>query len=216
MNIDILTLFPEICEVVINSGIIGRAVKKGIINVKCHQIRDFTTNKHKKVDDSPFGGGYGMVMMAEPIFRAFNYVCELRNTKPYLIFMSPKGKMLSQENAKEKLIHKNIAILCGRYEAVDERLIEEIVDEQISIGNYVLTGGELPAMVFLDVLLRMIPDVLPSKVCFENESHYNNLLEHPQYTRPRVWHDKPVPEVLISGNHKEIEKWKLENSIEIK
>ncbi|MDR1240627.1 MAG: tRNA (guanosine(37)-N1)-methyltransferase TrmD [Oscillospiraceae bacterium] len=213
INIDVMTLFPEICQSTMHLGVVGRAIKGKIIDLKFYQIRDFSQSKHKKVDDSPFGGGNGMVMMAEPIFRAFEHICSVRSTRPRLIFMSPKGRVLTQKIAKNMLENKNIAFLCGRYEAVDERLIEEIVDDQISIGDYVLTGGELPAMVMIDAMVRMIKGVLASDKCFEEESFYNGMLEHPQYTRPRVWRDRNVPEVLLSGNHKEIKKWKLEQNL---
>jgi tRNA (guanine37-N1)-methyltransferase len=156
----------------------------------------------------------GMVMMAEPIFRCFEHICNFRGTRPTLIYMSPKGKVLNQEVAKELKELPNIAILCGHYEGVDERIIKEIVDAQISIGDYVLTGGELPALVFADAISRMLPGVLSEKICFEEESHYNGLLEYPQYTKPYEWHEKKVPEVLISGHHANIEKWKKEQSVE--
>ena len=203
-NIDVMTLFPEIFSLTMQIGVIGRAIKSGIIDLKCHQIRDFSKDKHRKVDDYPFGGGEGMIMMAEPIFQTFEHIKIIRQKTPYLIMMSPKGKVLDQEIINRIRNISDIAILCGRYEGVDQRLIDEIVDEEISIGNYVLTGGELPALVFLDTIIRTLPGVLSSRKSFENESHYNNTLEHPQYTRPQVWHNKKVPEVLLSGNHKEI------------
>lgn len=216
MKIDIMTLFPEMCETFLNTSIIGRALKSGIIDVKCHQIRDFAYDKHKRVDDTPYGGGKGMVMLAEPIYRCFESICEERNCRPHLIYMSPKGRVFSQEIAKEiNSNFENIAILCGHYEGVDERVIGEIVDEQISIGDYVLTGGELPALVLVDAISRLIPGVLADSVCFEEESHYSGLLEYPQYTKPSVWHGKEVPEVLLSGHHARIEEWKAAKSLEI-
>lgn len=215
-NIDVMTLFPEIFSLTMQIGIIGRAIKNNIINLKCHQIRDFAKNKHRRVDDYPFGGGEGMIMMAEPIFQTFEYIKNTRKKRPYLIMMSPKGKVLNQEIINRIRNFQDIAILCGRYEGIDQRLIDEIVDEEISIGNYVLTGGELPALVFLDTIIRTLPGVLASEKSFENESHYNNTLEHPQYTRPQIWHDKKVPEVLLSGNHKEISNWKKQNSFKLK
>lgn len=214
MQIDIMTLFPEMCEAFLSESIIGRARKKGCIEITCHQIRDFAYDKHKRVDDTPYGGGMGMVMLAEPIFKCFEHICELRGARPTLIYMSPKGRVLNQEVAKELKNLSNIAILCGHYEGVDERVIEEIVDMQISIGDYVLTGGELPALVLADAVSRMIPGVLSESICFEEESHYSGFLEHPQYTKPYEWHEKKVPEVLISGHHANIEKWKKEQSIE--
>ena len=207
-----MTLFPEIFSLTMEIGVIGRAVKNKIVDLECHQIRDFSKDKHRRVDDYPFGGGEGMIMMAEPIFQTFEYIKIIRKKVPYLIMMSPKGKVLDQEIINKIRNISDIAILCGRYEGVDQRLIDEIVDEEISIGNYVLTGGELPALVFLDTIIRTLPGVLASRESFENESHYNNKLEHPQYTRPRIWHNKKVPEVLLSGNHKEILDWKKQKS----
>lgn len=203
-----MTLFPEIFSLTMEIGVIGRAVKNKIVDLECHQIRDFSKDKHRRVDDYPFGGGEGMIMMAEPIFQTFEYIKIIRKKVPYLIMMSPKGKVLNQEIINRIRNFQDIAILCGRYEGVDQRLIDEIVDEEISIGNYVLTGGELPALVFLDTIIRTLPGVLASRESFENESHYNHTLEHPQYTRPRIWHNKKVPEILLSGNHKEILDWK--------
>ena len=211
-NIDVMTLFPEIFSLTMEIGVIGRAVKNKIVDLKCHQIRDFSKDKYRRVDDYPFGGGEGMIMMAEPIFQTFEYIKIIRKKVPYLIMMSPKGKVLDQEIINRIRNFQDIAILCGRYEGVDQRLIDEIVDEEISIGNYVLTGGELPALVFLDTIIRTLPGVLASRESFENESHYNHTLEHPQYTRPRIWHNKKVPEILLSGNHKEILGWKKQNS----
>ncbi len=213
IQIDVMTLFPEVCEAYFSSSIIGRARKNGIIDISCHQIRDFAYDKHKRVDDTPYGGGKGMVMMAEPIFKCFEYICKMRGKKPYVIYMSPKGKVLSQGLAKDLKAYKNLAILCGHYEGVDERVLEEIVDEQVSIGDYVLTGGEIPAMALVDAVSRMVPGVLAEDICFEEESHYEGLLEHPQYTKPYEWRGKCVPDVLISGHHAKIEKWKLENSL---
>ena len=166
------------------------------------------------MDDEPYGGGNGMVMMAEPIAACFEAICEYRKVRPKFIYMSPKGALLNQKMAIQISEYSNIVILCGHYEGVDERVIEEFIDEQISIGDYVLTGGELPALVLIDVVSRMINGVLSNKECFEDESHYNGLLEYPQYTRPQVWRGKCVPDVLISGHHANIQKWKLEQSIE--
>ena len=215
MKIDIMTLFPEVCEAFLSSSIIGRARNKGILDIKCHQIRDFAFDKHKRVDDTPYGGGKGMVMMAEPIFKCFENICDLRGDRPTLIYMTPKGEVFNQKMAIDiKNKYDNIAILCGHYEGVDQRVIDEIVDKQISIGDYVLTGGEIPALVFADAVCRMVPGVLSEDVCFEEESHYKGLLEYPQYTKPAVWHNKKVPDVLISGHHANIEKWKNEQSFE--
>lgn len=213
MRIDILTLFPEMCKIVMGESIIGRAINKGVIEVYCHQIRDYTYDKHNRVDDSPYGGGKGMLLLAEPLADCFENVCKELGTRPYLIYMSPQGKVLTQKKVKEISQYNNLAILCGHYEGVDERFIEEFVDEQISIGDFVLTGGELPALVMADAICRMVPGVLSDSECFEDESHYKGLLEYPQYTRPSVWRGKKVPEVLLSGHHKNIENWRHEQSL---
>lgn len=213
IQIDIMTLFPKMCEAFLSQSIIGRARKNGYLDIQCHQIRDFAYDKHRRVDDTPYGGGKGMVMKAEPIFLCFEHICDLRNTRPKVVYMSPKGRVFNQNIAKEFKNYSNLAILCGHYEGVDERILEEIVDEQISIGDYVLTGGELPALVFTDAISRMIPGVLSDDICFEDESHYSGTLEYPQYTKPYEWHEKKVPDVLISGHHANIEKWKKEMSL---
>ena len=213
MRIDILTLFPEMCERVYSESIIGRSIAKGLLEIKSHNIRDFAANKHKNVDDTPYGGGMGMLMMAQPIYDCYMHVCEETASKPYLIYMSPQGKVLTQDKVKELAKMENIAILCGHYEGVDERVIEAIVDEEISIGDYVLTGGELPALVLSDSVARMLPGVLANDEAMEKESHYSGLLEYPQYTKPAVWNDMPVPEVLLSGHHANIEKWRNEQSL---
>ena len=213
INIDIMTLFPEIFEAVLSTSIIGRARKKDILDIKMYQIRDYAKDKHKRVDDKPYGGGKGMVMKPEPIYECFKDICKERGTKPKLIYMSPKGKKLNQQIAKGLVSESNICILCGHYEGVDERIIKYIVDDQISIGDYVLTGGELPALVLIDVISRMVPGVLSESVCFEEESHYNGRLEYPQYTHPFEWMGMKVPNVLISGHHKNIEIWKQEQSV---
>lgn len=214
MKIDILTLFPDMCNAVLSESIIGRAKKRNIIDFECHNIRDYTKDRQKRVDDAPYGGGYGMIMQAQPIYDCFKAVCEKNGCRPHLIYMSPQGVLLTQAKAFELSRMDNIAILCGRYEGVDQRVIDEIVDEEISIGDYVLTGGELPALVLADAVLRLVPGVLPHEDCFKHESHFNGLLEYPQYTRPAVWRDRPVPEVLLNGHHAMIEKWRREKSIE--
>lgn len=201
------------CERVYSESIIGRSIAKGLLEIKSHNIRDFAANKHHNVDDTPYGGGMGMLMMAQPIYDCYMHVCEETGTKPYLIYMSPQGKVLTQEKVKELAKMDNIAILCGHYEGVDERVIEAIVDEEISIGDYVLTGGELPALVLSDSVARMLPGVLANDEAMEKESHYSGLLEYPQYTKPAVWNDMPVPEVLLSGHHANIEKWRNEQSL---
>lgn len=213
MRIDILTLFPEMCSSVFSQSIIGRAIDKGILSVFAHNIRDFSKDKHRRVDDTPYGGGMGMLMQAQPVYDCYQHICESLQKKPYLIYLSPQGKVLTQEKVKELSRLPEIALLCGHYEGIDERVLEEIVDEEISIGDYVLTGGELPALVLLDSVARMVEGVLPNEEAYSCESHYNGLLEHPQYTKPYEWNGKCVPDVLISGHHANIEKWKREQSL---
>lgn len=215
MRIKIATLFPEMCMSVLDESIIGRARKKGIINVECEQIREYSEDKHRRVDDSPYGGGMGMLMQAEPIYRCYLKVCEEFGQKPYTIYMSPKGTKLSQAKCKEMSKLEYIFIICGHYEGIDQRIIDKIVDEEISVGDYVLTGGELPALMLTDAVARLCPGVLSADECFENESHFNGLLEYPQYTRPEVWEDMSVPEILLSGHHKKIEEWRMEQSLKI-
>ncbi len=214
MRFDIMTIFPEMCENYIGESVIGRAIAANKFEVHCHNIRDYTENKHNRTDDSPYGGGMGMVMTAQPIDSCFKAVCMQAGTRPHLIYMSPEGKVLTQQKARELAQKPNIAILCGHYEGVDQRVIDELVDEEISIGDYVLTGGELPALVLLDSVARMLDGVLSSSECYEEESHYSGLLEYPQYTRPPVWNGRQVPDVLLSGDHKKIKQWRREKSIE--
>ena len=215
MRIDILTLFPEMCLSVLNESIIGRARESGNVTIECRNIRDYTLDKHNRVDDAPYGGGTGMIMQTQPIYDCFESLCSELGTRPHLVYMSPKGKVLTQAKAKELSQLENIAILCGHYEGVDERVLEEIVDEEISIGDYVITGGELPALILADCISRMLPGVLPNEDAYTLESHYSGLLEYPQYTRPFEWHGKTVPEVLISGHHANIQKWQREKSLEV-
>lgn len=215
MKISIMTLFPEMCESVLNESIIGRARKKNLFEVECVNFRDFAGNKHNRVDHILYGGGMGMLLQAEPIYNCYKDIESKSQTKPYVIYMSPRGKTLNQSKAKELLDKEHIVILCGHYEGVDERVIEEIIDEEISIGDFVVTGGELPALILCDCMLRMCEGVLSENVCFEEESHYNGLLECPHYTRPPVWHGKEVPLVLQSGHHENIKKWRFENSLEM-
>ncbi len=215
MRIDIITLFPEMFEPVLNESIIGRAQKSGAIEIVCHQLRDFAFDKHRRVDDTPYGGGMGMLMKAEPIALCFEDICAKLGTKPHFVYMSPQGKTLNQKRLKELAEIDNICILCGHYEGVDQRVLDEFIDEEVSIGDYVLTGGEIPAMVFADALCRMVPGVLKNNECFTEESHFNGLLEYPQYTKPAVWRGIEVPEVLMSGHHANVEKWRREKSIEV-
>ena len=213
MRIDILTLFPEMCSSVYSQSIIGRALNKNILEIYSHNIRDYSTDKHKNVDDTPYGGGMGMLMKAQPIYDCFNDVKSKCKTTPHVIYLSPQGQILTQKKAIELSQCENLVLLCGHYEGVDERVLEEIVDEEISIGDYVLTGGELPALVLVDCVARMIDGVLPNEEAYSGESIYNGLLEHPQYTKPYEWNGRKVPDVLISGHHANIEKWKHEQSL---
>ncbi|MBR6509198.1 MAG: tRNA (guanosine(37)-N1)-methyltransferase TrmD [Clostridia bacterium] len=213
MRIDILTLFPEMCETVMSESIIGRARKAGKVEIVCTNIRDFSGNKHNKVDDTPYGGGMGMIMAADPIYNCYKSLYNEDEPKPHLIYMSPKGKKFNQEKAVELSKLDRVVLLCGHYEGIDQRVIDEIVDEEISIGDFVLTGGELPALTVADAVCRMLPGVLSEDICFEEESHFAGVLEYPQYTRPAVWHDIPVPEVLISGNHAKINDWRKIQSV---
>lgn len=215
MRIEIATLFPEMCETVLSESIVGRARKKGLIELNCRNIRDYTQDKHRRVDDTPYGGGMGMVMQAEPIYNCYKAVCEEIGTVPYTIYMSPKGNVLTQQKSIELSKRENILIICGHYEGVDQRLIDKIVDEEISIGDYVLTGGELPALVLTDSIARMCDGVLSSSECFEEESHFNGLLEYPHYTRPEIWEGESVPAVLLTGHHKNISEWRMSQSLEI-
>lgn len=214
MKIDIATLFPEILENYLSSSIIGRAITKNIFTVSCHNIRDYTLDKHRRVDDTPYSERQGMLMQADPIFRCYEAVTKDYDVKPHVIYMSPKGKTLTQQKAVELSKKDNLFILCGHYEGVDQRVLDEIVDEEVSIGNYVLTGGELPALVLVDTVARMLDGVLSRSDCYVDESHFNGLLEYPQYTKPQVWHDTPVPEILLSGHHANIAKWRHEKSLE--
>lgn len=214
MKIDILTLFPEMMEAALKTSIIGRAEENGLLSINCVQIRDFAFNKHRQVDDYPYGGGQGMVMQAEPIFQAYKSVTDGLDYKPKTIYMSPQGKTFRQSTAKRLAKEKHIVLLCGHYEGVDQRILDEIVDMEISIGDFVLTGGEIAAMAVVDATARMIPGVLASEVAFSEESHFDGLLEFPQYTRPSEWHGMGVPEVLQSGNHKLIQEWKRRSAIE--
>lgn len=215
MRIDIATLFPEMCEAILSESIVGRARKKGALEIYCHQIRDYTNDKHRRVDDIPYGGGMGMVMQADPIYNCYNAVCEQLGAKPHTIYMTPKGSVFNQKKAVQLAQLDNIFLLCGHYEGVDQRILDKIVDEEISIGDYVLTGGELPAAVLTDAVARMCDGVLSSPECYQDESHFGGLLEYPQYTRPEIWQEEAVPSVLLSGHHKNIAEWRLKKSLEI-
>lgn len=214
MRIDILTLFPEMCNAYLSESIIGRARKAGKVEIECTDIRDYTKDKHRRVDDTPYGGGMGMIMQVDPIYDCYSAICEKVGAKPHLIYLTPQGKTLTQERVKELSKLDNIALLCGHYEGIDERVIEELEPEEISVGDYVLTGGELPALILADSISRMLPDVLSNDECFEDESHYSSLLEYPQYTRPYEWHGRKVPDVLLTGHHANVDKWRREKSLE--
>ncbi len=215
MIFDVMTLFPEMIESVTDQSIIGRAKKANLLTVRAHNIRDFSEDKHRRVDDTVCGGGFGMLMAPPPICKCYDHVKTLQSGKSICIYLSPKGKVLTQKMARSFLEYDNITLLCGHYEGVDQRVIDSIVDMEISIGDYVLTGGELPACIFIDCVSRMIPGVLPDAECFEDESIASGLLEHPQYTRPIEFNGMKVPDVLLSGDHAKIEKWRFEKALEI-
>ena len=217
MRIDILTLFPEMCNTVMNESIIGRAQKSGKVKIVCTNIRDFAGNKHNKVDDMPYGGGMGMVMSAQPIYDCYQHIVDAapEASSRRVIYMSPKGRVLNHEIALELSSYEHIIILCGHYEGVDQRVLDEIVDEDISIGDYVLTGGELPACVLVDTISRLLEGTLASKECYEGESVASGILEYPQYTKPREWHGREVPEVLLDGDHAKIDRYRLECAVEL-
>jgi tRNA (guanine37-N1)-methyltransferase len=214
MKFDVLTLFPEIFDVVMSESIIGRAQENGLIEVNSINIRDYSKDKHRKVDDYPFGGGNGMVMTCQPVIDAYSAVIKDLEKKPKVIYMSPQGRVLTQQIAGELSKEEHLILLCGHYEGIDERIIDEIVDEEISIGDYVLTGGELPAMVLIDCVSRLIPGVLSNEGSYSDESHFNGLLEYPQYTRPADFNGRKVPEILLSGHHANIQKWRNQQSLE--
>lgn len=213
MRIDLLTLFPAMCEAVLSESILGRAREEGLVTVECHDIRAYTLDKHRRVDDYPYGGGMGMLLQPQPIYDCFEAVCRAAGSRPHLIHLSPQGERFTEQKAVELSKRGHIAFLCGHYEGIDERVIEELVDEEISLGDFVLTGGELPALAVADAVLRLVPGVLADEACFTEESHYSGLLEYPQYTRPPVWHGREVPPVLLSGHHKNIEDWRREQAL---
>lgn len=225
MHFHIMTLFPEMVLDGLNTSILGRAKEHGYITVDAINIRDYTTNKHNKVDDYPYGGGAGMLMQAQPVYDA--YVAlekdiqerrkregKVENSKTRVIYLTPQGSVFHQKSAQELAQEEDLIFLCGHYEGIDERVLEEIVTDYVSIGDYVLTGGELPAMVMIDAISRLVPGVLNNEDSANTESHSDGLLEYPQYSRPEIWREKRVPEVLLSGHHANIEKWRLEQSLE--
>ena len=215
MIFDIMTLFPELVDGVLSESVIGRAQKSGAVEIKCHNIRDFSKDKHRRVDDTPYGGGKGMLMMAPPIYDCYEHITSIRN-KPLtrrVVYMSPRGSVFNQKKAEELSKYDNLIIICGHYEGIDQRIIDEIVDEEISIGDFVLTGGEIPACIVVDAVARLVDGVLSDPECYEKESISSGMLEYPQYTRPYEFHGVCVPDVLISGNHAKIDAWREEMAI---
>lgn len=213
MNFHILTLFPDMVMQGLGTSIIGRAVNNGLLSIEAVNIRDYAFNKHQSVDDYPYGGGAGMLMQAEPVYQAYEAIAKKVKKKPRVVYLSPQGATFSQTMAEELAKEEELVLLCGHYEGIDERVLEEIVTDYVSIGDYVLTGGELPAMVMVDAISRLIPGVLHNDVSAEFESFQDDLLEYPQYSRPEEWHGKKVPPILLSGHHANIEKWRREQSI---
>lgn len=214
MNFHVMTLFPEMIECAMNESITGRAIKAGYISVDAVNIRDFANNKHNRVDDYPYGGGAGMVMQAEPVYRCYESICHsIGNERPRVVFMTPQGRTFNQKIAEELSQEEDLVLLCGHYEGIDERVLEKIVTDNVSIGDYVLTGGELPALVVMDTISRLVPGVLNNGMSAVKESFSDNLLEYPQYTRPEEWMGEKVPPVLLSGHHKNIAAWYREQSI---
>lgn len=213
MNYHVLTLFPEMIQDGLNTSIIGRAMEKGLISLETTDIRDYSTNKHHKVDDYPYGGGAGMVMQAEPVYGAWNAVSQKIGYRPRVIYLTPQGSVFNQTIAEDLAKEHDLVFLCGHYEGIDERVLEEVVTDYLSIGDYVLTGGELPAMVMIDAISRLVPGVLNNDESAQFESFQDNLLEYPQYSRPEEWNGKKVPPVLLSGHHANIEKWRRKQSV---
>lgn len=213
MRIDIMTLFPDTVGDMLCESILGRGQERGFIRVECHQIRDYTVNKQKQVDDYPYGGGRGCVMQADPLYRCWAHICEEAGSRVHTIYMSPAGKTFRQEDARRLAReYERLILVCGHYEGVDERFIDECVDEEISLGDFVLTGGEIPALAVADAVCRLVPGVLPDEECYTDESHWDGLLEAPQYSRPEEWHGRRVPEMLLSGHHANIGKWRRKMS----
>ena len=212
-----MTLFPDMVMGVLSESIIGRAAKSGIIEIRAHNIRDYSKDKHRKTDDTPFGGGVGMVMTCQPIYDCYTDIKSRLDpdSSTRVIYMSPKGRLFNHDVAKELSSYDNLVFLCGHYEGVDQRVIDEIVDDEISIGDYVVTGGEIPACIVIDAVSRLKDGVLASSECYEGESVASGILEYPQYTKPRVFLDREVPEVLISGDHKKIDRWRLEEAVKV-
>ncbi len=213
MRIDILTLFPDTVGDMMNESILGRAQERDIIRIEAHQIRDYTVNRQNQVDDYPYGGGRGAVMQADPLYRCWCHVCDEAGAPVHTIYLTPCGHVFTQSDAKRLSKTENIVLVCGHYEGIDQRFIDECVDEELSIGDFVLTGGEIPAMAVADAVCRLVPGVLSDAECFEDESHWDGLLEYPQYSRPAVWHGREVPPILLSGDHAKVARWRRKQSI---
>ena len=212
-RIDIMTLFPDVVGDMLCESVLGRGQERGYIRIECHQIRDYTVNKQKQVDDAPYGGGTGMVMQADPLYNCWEHVVSQADGEVHTVYMSPQGKPFCQEEAKRLAGYGRLMLVGGHYEGIDERFIEECVDEEISLGDFVLTGGEIPAMAVCDAVCRLIPGVLASEESYTGESHWSGLLEYPHYSRPEEWHGMKVPEVLLSGNHAKIAEWRHDQSL---
>ncbi len=213
-RVDIMTLFPDTVGDVLSESILGRAQERDFLRIEAHQIRDYTTNKQNQVDDYPYGGGHGAILQADPLFRCWEHLCAQAEKKPHTIFLSPCGKTFTQADARRLAWeHDHLILVCGHYEGVDQRFIDACVDEEISLGDFVLTGGEIAAMAVTDAVCRLVPGVLADPECFENESHWDGLLEYPQYSRPEVWHGMAVPEALLTGDHASVERWRRKQSI---
>ncbi len=216
MRIDIATLFPDMCEAVLSESIVGRGRREGCIDIRCHNIRDYTLDKHRRVDDKPYGGGTGMLMQAQPVY---DCICEIKRQagteNSRLVYLSPQGRTLNQQLVRELAAEQHLILLCGHYEGVDQRVLDELQAEEISVGDYVVTGGELPALIIADAVARLQPGVLPNEDAYSIESHFDGLLEYPQYTRPEEWRGRRVPEVLLSGHHGNVDKWQREMAEEV-
>lgn len=215
MRIDIATLFPEMCDNVLGTSVLGRGIKNGFIEIHTHNIRLYTEDRHRNVDDKPYGGGTGLVMQAQPIYDCIQAIKAQHKTPPRIIYMSPQGTVLTQSKVRELAAQDGLILICGHYEGVDQRVLEELQAEELSVGDYVLTGGELPALIVCDAVARLQKGVLPNEDAYSIESHYNGLLEFPQYSRPEVWRNRAVPEVLLCGDHKKVVEWQMERAMEI-
>ena len=213
MRIDIMTLFPDTVGDVLSESILGRAQERGILRIETHQIRDYTANRQNQVDDYPYGGGHGAVLQADPLYRCWCHVCDEAGAPVHTIYLSPAGHVFDQSDARRLAKMDNLVFVCGHYEGIDQRFIDECVDEELSIGDFVVTGGEIPAMAITDAVCRLVPGVLSDAACFEDESHWAGTLEYPQYSRPAEWHGLHVPDILLSGDHAKVARWRRKQSI---